>query len=80
MNVTAHGRKPNWVDVACIGGIVAGPVWYLAMIPALPSLVGTHPVLLETLSGSLPAMVAAGAFARVGRRRWPWPWGRRSSA
>jgi len=53
--------------VACIGGIVLSGVWYLAVIPLIPSLVGTHPVLLEALSGSLPSMVAAGAFAHVGR-------------
>jgi membrane protein DedA with SNARE-associated domain len=38
----------------------------LALIPAIPQLVGRHPVLLELLSGSLPAQVAAGALARVG--------------
>src|SRR5215469_2507580 len=66
--VNARGRsRANWADVACIGGIVLSGVWYLAVIPLIPSLVGTHPVLLEALSGSLPSMVAAGAFAHVGR-------------
>jgi membrane protein DedA with SNARE-associated domain len=36
------------------------------MIPAVPALVGSHPVLLELLTGSLPAQVSAGALARVG--------------
>jgi membrane-associated protein len=31
-----------------------------------PSLIGTHPVLLELLSGSTPAMITGGAFVRVG--------------
>ena len=61
------GRRVHWPDVACIGGIALSGVWYLAVIPLIPSLVGTHPVLLEALGGSLPSMVAAGAFARVGR-------------
>jgi membrane-associated protein len=60
-------RRVRWADVACIGGIAASGVWYLAVIPLIPSLVGTHPVLLEALGGSLPATVAAGAFARIGR-------------
>ena len=66
--VSASGRRwVRWPDVACIGGIVLSGVWYLAVIPLIPSLVGTHPVLLEAMSGSLPSMVAAGAFAHVGR-------------
>lgn len=60
-------RRMRWADVACVGGLVVSGVWYLAVIPAIPSLVGTHPVLLEALGGSLPAEVAAGAFARAGR-------------
>jgi membrane-associated protein len=53
--------------VACLGGLVGGMLWYLALIPVIPALLGTHPVLLEALNGSLPAMIAAGAFARIGR-------------
>ena len=60
-------RRPGWPDVACLGGLVVGVIWYLALIPVIPALLGTHPVLLEALNGSLPAMVAAGAFARIGR-------------
>jgi CubicO group peptidase (beta-lactamase class C family)/membrane protein DedA with SNARE-associated domain len=66
--VPKPGRtRPHWLDVACVGGIVLSGIWYLAMIPLIPSLVGNHPVLLEALTGSLPAEAAAGAFARVGR-------------
>jgi membrane protein DedA with SNARE-associated domain len=53
--------------VACVGGIVVSGLYYLAVIPLIPSLVGTHPVLLEAMGGSLPSMIAAGAFARAGR-------------
>jgi membrane-associated protein len=50
----------------CAGGILFCVVYYVALLPAIPALVGTHPVLLELLNGSLAAMVAAGALARVG--------------
>ncbi len=64
----AAGRgRVSWADVACLGGIAAGMVWYLALIPVIPSLLGTRPVLLEALNGSAPSMIAAGAFARIGR-------------
>ncbi len=36
-------------------------------LPASPSLLGRNPVLLEALRASTAAMVAGGAFARVGR-------------
>ena len=61
------GRRPSPVDVACLGPVLVGPFFSLAMLPVVPALVGTHPVLLETLTGSTASMVAAGAFARVGR-------------
>ena len=60
-------RRASWADVACLGGLAIGLVYYLAIIPLIPSLIGTHPVLLEALNGSLTAQIAAGAFARVGR-------------
>jgi len=40
-------------------------VFSLALLPLTPSLLGTHPVLLEALRGSTSAMASAGAFARV---------------
>jgi CubicO group peptidase (beta-lactamase class C family)/membrane protein YqaA with SNARE-associated domain len=64
---SASRGRVRWADVACVGGIVVSGVYYLLLIPAIPSLVGTHPVLLEALTGSLPSELAAGAFARVGR-------------
>jgi serine-type D-Ala-D-Ala carboxypeptidase/endopeptidase len=67
VTAAAPRRRVHWADVACLGGLVAGWIYYLAIIPLIPSLIGTHPVLLEALSGSLPAQVAAGAFARLGR-------------
>lgn len=50
----------------CIAGISVSAVYSLALLPVAPSLLGKDPVLLEALRGSTPAMVTAGAFARVG--------------
>jgi membrane-associated protein len=41
-------------------------LYSLLLVPAVPSLLGSNPVLLEALRGSTAAMVAGGAFARIG--------------
>jgi membrane-associated protein len=41
-------------------------LYNLLLLPATPSLVGTHPVLLELFRGSSTAMVTMGALARTG--------------
>lgn len=51
----------------CATVLVLLGVYALAGIAAIPSLIGSDPVLLEALRGSTAAMVAGGAFARVGR-------------
>jgi membrane protein DedA with SNARE-associated domain len=67
-----RARKPThpprrWPGVICIGGTILSTVCYFAAVPLIPALVGDHPVLLEALGGTPPAMAAAGAFARTGR-------------
>jgi membrane protein DedA with SNARE-associated domain len=52
-------------DIACLAGLVLSSLYGLAMIPLTPSLISTHPVLLEVLSGSTPSIVAAGSFSDV---------------
>jgi membrane protein DedA with SNARE-associated domain len=42
-------------------------LYSLLLVPAVPSLLGSNPVLLEALRGSTAAMVAGGAFARIGQ-------------
>ncbi|MBM7785003.1 DedA family protein [Tenggerimyces flavus] len=42
-------------------------LFYTAMWPLRPILLGTNPVLLELLTGSKEAIIAAGAFANVGQ-------------
>jgi membrane-associated protein len=53
-------------DVVLFGLILVAGIYNLALLPLTPSLVGTHPVLLELIRGSFTAMVTMGAMARVG--------------
>jgi membrane-associated protein len=57
--------KARRVDILCWAGITFSGIYALALLPLVPSLLGTNPVLLELLRGSTTAMVTAGAFARV---------------
>jgi membrane-associated protein len=50
----------------CVTALALQAVYSLAFIPAAPSLLGRDPVLLEALRSSTAAMVAGGAFARIG--------------
>jgi membrane protein DedA with SNARE-associated domain len=58
--------RPERADLVCAGAILFCVAYSIALIPAIPQLVGRHPVLLSLLSGSVPAQVASGALARVG--------------
>ena len=51
----------------CAAVLAAQGLYSLVLVPAAPSLLGRNPVLLEALRASTAAMVAGGAFARVGR-------------
>lgn len=53
-------------EFLCIAGLSFSGIYALATLPLAPSLLGKHPVLLELIRGSIPAMVTGGAFARVG--------------
>jgi membrane protein DedA with SNARE-associated domain len=57
---------PARADVFLMGGIVFSGLYLLALIPLTPSLLGTHPVVLELLKGSMSAMITMGAMARIG--------------
>jgi len=54
-------------EILCALGLSFTTIYTLALIPLAPSLLGRDPVLLELLRASTPAMVAGGAFARVGQ-------------
>jgi membrane protein DedA with SNARE-associated domain len=58
--------KPERTDVLLLAGISLSGIYALALLPLVPTLIGTHPVLLELLRGSMTAMVTMGALARVG--------------
>jgi membrane protein DedA with SNARE-associated domain len=59
-----HGR-PRARDLICFLAIMVSWLYGLAMIPLTPTLIATHPLLLEMLSGSNPAIVAAGSFSGI---------------
>jgi membrane protein DedA with SNARE-associated domain len=50
----------------CAFVLALAGLYSLLLVPAVPSLLGRDPVLLEALRGSIAAMVAGGAFARIG--------------
>ena len=65
--VTPDGSRRRHAEIACLTGIAAKTIFALALLPLVPSLLGTDPVLLEALRGSTSAMASGGAFARVGQ-------------
>jgi membrane-associated protein len=58
--------KPARADVILLAGITLSGIYALALLPLTPSLVGSHPVWLELVRGSMTAMVTMGALARTG--------------
>lgn len=67
MGLTADKERLRRLRVICATVLVAQGLYSLLLVPAVPSLIGRNPVLLEALRSSTAAMVAAGAFARVGK-------------
>jgi membrane protein DedA with SNARE-associated domain len=67
----AHGGPPeieiSGADVACIGPILVADLYALFGGPLTPLLVGTHPLLLSAVRGSIAAIIATGSFAEQGR-------------
>jgi membrane-associated protein len=60
-----EGRAQR-ADVVLMALIAFSGAYGLLLLPAVPALVGTHPVLLELFRGSTTSMVTMGALARVG--------------
>jgi membrane-associated protein len=60
-----EGRAAR-ADVICLAGIGLSGLYGLLLLPAVPSLVGTHPLLLELIRGSMTSIVTMGALARTG--------------
>jgi membrane protein DedA with SNARE-associated domain len=59
-----HGQ-PRAQDQLCCLAIFVSVLYGLATIPLTPALIATHPLLLDMLSGSNSAILAAGAFSAV---------------
>jgi membrane protein DedA with SNARE-associated domain len=53
-------------DRIVMAGIAFSVLYGLLLLPLVPSLVGSHPALLEVLRGSMTSMLAMGAMARTG--------------
>ncbi len=67
MELIADKERLRRLRMICASVLVLEGLYSLVLVPAVPSLIGRDPVLLEALRSSTAAMVAAGAFARVGR-------------
>jgi membrane protein DedA with SNARE-associated domain len=64
-NLPWEGR-PERADLIIIAGITASGLYALILLPLVPSLVGSHPLLLEMIRGSTTSIVTMGALARTG--------------
>lgn len=58
--------KPRRIDILCWAAITLTGLYYWALLPFRASLVGTHPVALELMNGTIESIVAAAAFVKVG--------------
>ena len=58
--------RPERADLIILAGITASGLYALVLLPFVPSLVGTHPLLLELIRGSTTSIVTMGALARTG--------------
>lgn len=54
-------------QVLCAGILILQGAYRLVLLFATPSLIGSHPLLVEGLRGSTSTLVAGGAFASIGR-------------
>jgi membrane protein DedA with SNARE-associated domain len=67
-----HRTRPPWgdgggrADTAIALLIAACAAYSLALWPLVPALIGSHPLLLEVVSGSMLAEVTVGAHSRLG--------------
>jgi membrane protein DedA with SNARE-associated domain len=72
--LAAHGRagglpwegKAERVDRIIIGGLIASGLYALVLLPLVPALIGSHPLILELLRGSMTSVITMGALARTG--------------
>jgi membrane-associated protein len=65
-NALPWDGRPQRADLIIMAGIAASALYGLVLLPLVPSLVGSHPALLELLRGSMTSIVTMGALARTG--------------
>ena len=58
--------KAERLDIILLAAISLSGIYALALLPLTPSLIGTHPVVLELVRGSMTAMITMGAKSRIG--------------
>jgi membrane protein DedA with SNARE-associated domain len=58
--------KPERVDRVIMGGLIASGLYALLLLPLSPALIGTHPLALEIIRGSVTSIITMGALARTG--------------
>src|SRR4051794_9729341 len=58
--------RPERADLFIMGAITLSGLYLLALIPLTPALIGSNPLLLELLKGSMSGMITMGAKARIG--------------
>jgi membrane-associated protein len=70
--MSSQTANPLWegrgerADRVLIAGLAVSGLYALALLPAVPALVGSHPLLLELLRGSMTSMITMGGLARTG--------------
>jgi membrane protein DedA with SNARE-associated domain len=67
MEAALDSRSKRRSRAICVTVLALQGAYSLLLVPAVPSLLGRDPVLLEALRSSTAAMVAGGAFARIGQ-------------
>lgn len=66
-----HGRAER-ADTAIMVLLAVYAAYSLALWPLVPALIGSHPLLLELISGSALAEVTVGAYSRLGELPLWW--------
>jgi membrane protein DedA with SNARE-associated domain len=65
-SLTPGDHGPERADTAIVVLLGLSAVYSLALWPLVPALIGSHPLLLEVISGSTLAEVTVGAHSRLG--------------
>ncbi|MGZ6640709.1 MAG: DedA family protein [Solirubrobacteraceae bacterium] len=55
------------IDRIIVAGLIASGLYALLLLPLSPALIGTHPLALEIIRGSMTSVITMGALARTGQ-------------